>query len=140
MISNISYLNLFSIFLENLEFDVNIKPVPNGYRAQKGNITFRLIRSTNTIVLREKVAVFDGYDGYKTDKKVYIYKIVQSDADVKIMDENKRSVLRITNDHAVVRVVEEKQKEEGSAPVFIGSKELLQYKETQKDVSHPTLF
>ena len=107
--------------------------------AKKGNATFRLIRSTNTIVLREKVATYDGYDGYKTDEKVYIYKIVQSDADVKIIDENKRSVLRITNDHAVVHVVEEK-KRESCASSFIGSQELLQYKETQKDATHPTLF
>lgn len=139
MISNISYLNLFSIFLENLEFDANIKPVPNGYRAKKGNTTFRLIRSSNTIVLKEKVATYDGYDGYTADEKLYIYKITQSDADVKILDENGRSVLKITAEHAVVRVTKEK-KEEGSVPVFIGSKELLQYREAQKDATHPTLF
>ncbi len=139
MISKISYTALFSLFLESLKFDASIKKVVNGYMAKNGNATFRLIRSINTIVLREKVATYDGYDGYKTDEKVYVYRIVQSDADVKIIDENKRSVLRITNDHAVVRVVEERDKEYcGSS--FIGSQELLQYKETQKDAMHPTLF
>lgn len=139
MISKISYLSLFSLFLENLKFDATIKKVLNGYMSKKGNTTFRLIRSSNTIVLKEKVAVYNGYDGYSTDEKVYLYKIKQSDGDIKVIDENERSILRITNNHAVMRVVEE-EKKESCVSSFIGSKELLQYKETQRDMIHPTLF
>ena len=139
MISNISYINLFSLFLENLKVNTSIKLAPNGYKAKRGNISFRLVRSTNTIVLKEKVAVFDSYDGYTKKEQIYVYKIVQENGEVKILDENGRSVLKITMDHAIVRVTEEREKRERTS-IFIGSQELLKYKEPQLDDKYPTLF
>ena len=139
MISKITYVNLFSLFLENLKVNTSIKLAPNGYKANRGNASFRLIRSTNTIVLKEKVAIFDNYDGYTKKEQVYVYKIVQENGDIKILDENGRSVLKITSDHAIVRVIEEKKKQECTS-IFVGSQELLKYKEPQLDDKRPALF
>lgn len=139
MITNISYLDLFSLFLKSLKINTSIKMAPNGYKTSKGNASFRLIRSTNTIVLKEKVAIFDSCDGYTKKEQIYIYKVSQENGDIKILDENGKSVLRITCDHAIVRATEEKEKKEHTS-VFVGSKELLEYKETQMDSKYPTLF
>ena len=136
----ITYKNLFSLFLDTLGFHaVRIVPKANRLKARIGNRYFTLIESSKKIILTEYGIDFDGFEYTKTEK-VYVYRIKEDMGDVKVVDENNRTVISLNSNHEIVKISE--KTETNSKPVrFEGKAEYLEYKITEKeDTSYPTLF
>ena len=126
----LSFETIFSMFLKALKFDAPITRSPNGLKAKRGNALFHLIKSSKTIVLKEYGTVFNGSE-YEKVEKAYLYKIIEDMGDIKISDENKRVVLHLKSDHQILKI-ESANKKPINNKQFIGSADLLKYKEVQQ--------
>lgn len=134
----ISFVTIFSLFLKALKFDAKIDRAPNGYKAKKGNVYFRLICSSKKIILKECAAVFDG-GSYEKVEKLYLYKIVEDLGDIKVLDENERTVVCLTNKHSILRIETARSKKHKKVE-FLGTADLLKYKEPEALKAEATLF
>jgi len=129
----LSFETVFSIFLKTLKFDAPIKRSPNSLKAKRGNTLICLIQSSKTIILKEYGTVFNGSE-YEKVEKAYLYKITEDMGDIKISDENKRVVLHLKSDHQILKI-ESVNKKPANNKQFIGSADLLKYKEVQQQAS-----
>jgi len=138
----VTFKHVFSLFLETLGFHaVRIIPKANRLKAKAGNRSFTLIQSSKKIILTEYGVDFNGYEYTKTEK-VYVYKIKEDMGDVKVIDENSRTVICLNSNHEIVKIDSAKT-ETNSKPVrFEGKAEYLKYrlKEKEDDLKHPALF
>jgi len=133
---NLSYTHIFSLFLKALNCNIGITTRANRLIAKRGNNTFTLIESTKKIVLREYTSKYNGFE-YEKVEKIFVYNIVEDMGNIKIVDENKRVVLQLQSDHEILKIeITTKPKQSNNAE-FIGSVDLLKYKELQKEA---TLF
>ena len=136
----ITYKHLFSLFLDTLGFHAaRIIPKANRLKAKVGNRYFTLIESSKKIILTEYGVDFDGFEYTKTEK-VYIYKISEDMGDIKVIDEKNRAVICLNANHEIIKLDSEKTKTNTKPVRFEGKAEFLQYKNTEDDNSHPTLF
>jgi hypothetical protein len=123
----ISYIDIFSLFLKALKFDAEITRAPNGFRAKKGNSYFRLIKSSRRILLKESSVVFNGYE-YEKVEKLFLYKITEDLGDIKVLDENHRAIICLQSEHSILKIETARPKAQNNVQ-FHGTRDLLQYKE-----------
>jgi len=134
----VSFVTIFSLFLKALKFDAKINQAPNGYKVKKGNTYFRLIKSSRKILLSEKDAVFNGNE-YEKVEKLYLYRIIEDVGNIKILDENNKTVVCLKNEHQILKIESVKPKEHTKVE-FLGTADLLQYKEPTASIAEKTLF
>ena len=106
--------------------------------AKRGNSYFTLYESTRKIILREYSAQYRGLE-YEKNEKVYMYEIVESLGDIKVVDEQGRAIICLTSDHEILKIDSAAHKQNRTVE-FEGEAELLDYKEPKQPNSYPALF
>ncbi|WP_152184441.1 hypothetical protein [Sulfurimonas indica] len=137
-IKEVSFVTIFSLFLDALHFNVKVTKAVNGLRAKGKNKQFRLIQSTKKIVLTEYGAKFNGFE-YEKVENVFVYKIVEDLGDIKVVDENNRSIIRLTDSHAILKI-ESTHPKQNNAVSLGNASNSLDYKELKEEKSYATLF
>jgi len=88
------------------------------------------------IILKEYGVEYKGFE-YEKVEKIYVYNIVEDMGKIKILDENKRVVLQLQSNHEILKVETTTKPKQSNNLEFIGSVDLLKYKEMQQEA---TLF
>jgi hypothetical protein len=128
--------HIFSLFLDALNFNAEIVSKANRLTAKRGNSYFTLFESTKKIILKEYGVEYKGFE-YEKVEKIYVYNIVEDMGKIKILDENKRVVLQLQSNHEILKVETTTKPKQSNNLEFIGSVDLLKYKEMQQEA---TLF
>ena len=130
----LSFETIFSMFLKAINFEAPITKSSRGLKAKRGNTTICLNKSLKNIVLKSNNIVFNSGE-YEKIQKVFLYKIIEDTGDIKVNDENERTILRLRSDHEILKIESVKKKQPVNNQQFVGSADLLRYREIQKEVS-----